>query len=644
MIDLQQNLESLPKLELNYKALGLAKLAQNGYLIPQTIVLESSDLDQIWQTKSLDLSFFIQIFGKSKLAVRSNMSTEDAQNSSMAGQFLTILDIEIQDLADSVLQVIQSGFEKGLKMAQIGVIVQEYITADISGVCFTTDPQNYFRVLFEYHSGAGEALVSGKITPNQKSFSSFEIKQGVLKKYDFPLSLSQTQAFLNLEKIIGCPQDIEWVLSQNQLYFLQSRTITSWDENQLESYQYLKEKLKLKSNFYYYQNDLSDLFKSATEANLNLIQGLYSAEGPIAQAYRKYGIFYQSEPFWEVFGNQIWIDRDLEKQTLFPTNGNGMQKILNFGLKINNILALNSFKIVKFEILLQKLVAELSVKSEEKIIFKKMMESFYKSYTLVFEINLCTSVVQSRLESFLRSLKLDLSQVLELDFGFEFWEKLDNLNFILNAKNMLGNTIDLTDLSEFSTTLVKPKQKEISKLPNWWQKLPQWQQITLKPRIQELQFWFKLREMGRWLAIQKLSPVKKTLADDLKKVVAVEAGNYAKLVFAEIITDQEFKIESEIKQVSAGIAEGVLIQDLSQINSKTKTILYTEQLSPDLAVHLPHISGIISRRGGYLSHLSILAREAKIPVLVGVDLATSGLKIGDQVRIKRGEVEKIAFR
>ena len=82
------------------------------------------------------------------------------------------------------------------------------------------------------------------------------------------------------------------------------------------------------------------MFKSSTEANLQLIQGLYSVGGPISQTYRKYGIFYQPESFWEVFGNQIWVDLDLEKQTLLPVKGSGLQKVLNFGLKINNILAL----------------------------------------------------------------------------------------------------------------------------------------------------------------------------------------------------------------------------------------------------------------------------------------------------------------
>ena len=39
-------------------------------------------------------------------------------------------------------------------------------------------------------------------------------------------------------------------------------------------------------------------------------------------------------------------------------------------------------------------------------------------------------------------------------------------------------------------------------------------------------------------------------------------------------------------------------------------ILFTEYLSPDLYQYFSQIDGIISKNGGLLSHLSILARES----------------------------------
>ena len=108
-------------------------------------------------------------------------------------------------------------------------------------------------------------------------------------------------------------------------------------------------------------------------------------------------------------------------------------------------------------------------------------------------------------------------------------------------------------------------------------------------------------------------------------------------------TDREIQSKNEIKQVSSGNTEGVLVQDLKLIKPNSKIILFTEQLSPDLAVYLPNLAGFISRRSGYLSHLSILAREAKVPVLVGVTLSKTGLQIGDFIQIQDGnfKIEKL---
>lgn len=42
----------------------------------------------------------------------------------------------------------------------------------------------------------------------------------------------------------------------------------------------------------------------------------------------------------------------------------------------------------------------------------------------------------------------------------------------------------------------------------------------------------------------------------------------------------------------------------------------TDALTPELYEHFATIDGIISRSGGYLSHLSILARESGLPIVV----------------------------
>ena len=77
-----------------------------------------------------------------------------------------------------------------------------------------------------------------------------------------------------------------------------------------------------------------------------------------------------------------------------------------------------------------------------------------------------------------------------------------------------------------------------------------------------------------------------------------------------------------ISAISPGIAEGVLITiDQVDLNIPNK-ILYIDSLTPDLVPLFPKLSGIVSRHGGLLSHLAIMARETNLPVVVTNDSIT----------------------
>lgn len=48
---------------------------------------------------------------------------------------------------------------------------------------------------------------------------------------------------------------------------------------------------------------------------------------------------------------------------------------------------------------------------------------------------------------------------------------------------------------------------------------------------------------------------------------------------------------------------------------KKSNLLYVENLSPDIALHIESIAGILSNNGGILSHMAIIAREQGMPVM-----------------------------
>ncbi len=178
------------------------------------------------------------------MAVRSSSTAEDQVKLSFAGQYETILGVSsFEGLLTAVKKCWASLWSErayeycrknnidhaSLKMA---VIVQQQVAADFAGVAFTVDPATGQpdRVVIEYVEGLGDRLVSGHACPRrvivskhgeQVSETSAEgrsIDPGILKKI--------SRQTIRIEKKLGSPQDIEWVVAGKKIFFLQTRPIT----------------------------------------------------------------------------------------------------------------------------------------------------------------------------------------------------------------------------------------------------------------------------------------------------------------------------------------------------------------------------------------------------------------------------------
>jgi pyruvate,water dikinase len=68
-------------------------------------------------------------------------------------------------------------------------------------------------------------------------------------------------------------------------------------------------------------------------------------------------------------------------------------------------------------------------------------------------------------------------------------------------------------------------------------------------------------------------------------------------------------------------------------NPPEGSVLVTTTLSPGLGPLLPRLRGIVSETGSVLSHLAILAREARVPTVVGYAGATGDLREGAIVHV-----------
>jgi len=201
------------------------------------------------------------------VSVRSSAIFEDSGESSWAGQLETYLNIHKKDVLENVRNcwgslfsdrvVVYYSNQKDKKNLEMAVVIQEMLNPEVSGVCFTVNPisKNSNELLIEAGFGLGESIVSGEITPDlyivnktdltiekveinsqEKMLTFADGKTTEVKVSEERVSkqkLTGRKIFelakkaIEIENHYSEPQDIEWALQSDELYFLQSRPITT---------------------------------------------------------------------------------------------------------------------------------------------------------------------------------------------------------------------------------------------------------------------------------------------------------------------------------------------------------------------------------------------------------------------------------
>lgn len=175
-------------------------------------------------------------------AVRSSGTKEDLDNFSFAGQYETFLNVSIDEIPLRIIDCYKSMFSEtilsyllnndiSLDNLAMTVVIQEMVASEISGICFTLNPitGKDTEMLIEVGKGLGENIVSGKITPEQYYYDWYNNtytydKTNKLLTKKILSEISKT--FLDIKLHFGYPCDIEFAISKDKLYILQSRQIT----------------------------------------------------------------------------------------------------------------------------------------------------------------------------------------------------------------------------------------------------------------------------------------------------------------------------------------------------------------------------------------------------------------------------------
>jgi len=206
--------------------------------------------------------------------------------------------------------------------------------------------------------------------------------------------------------------------------------------------------------------------------------------------------------------------------------------------------------------------------------------SIYVGYS--FERNKIKKIVNKHYDLFSK-VRNDISNILILE------------DFLKNQK---------ADLSELSA-------EEITKfLKN--NKLPK--ESELKERRNE------------YLLFMKNLKLIKIPKKDIKKTISL------------YIKEKEIKNITQVKGMTAfkknvrGYVKLILKKEkLSSI--KKGDILVTISTNPDYVPYLSKVKGIVTDRGGIVSHAAIVSREMKIPCIVGTKIGTKVFKDGDLVEV-----------
>jgi pyruvate,water dikinase len=177
--------------------------------------------------------------GAYRVVVRSSSTGEDGGESSMAGVFESVLDVgdEARFLAavDAVVGSAAAAREAGLVDAAMAVLVQPMIDAQWGGVLFGADPVSgrRDRFLIAAVDGGPDALVSGRVDGWTAVLDRRGRVRDVRSGHDAARpprrDLRRLAALVRqVARTYGGPQDIEWaVTADGHLHLLQARPITT---------------------------------------------------------------------------------------------------------------------------------------------------------------------------------------------------------------------------------------------------------------------------------------------------------------------------------------------------------------------------------------------------------------------------------
>lgn len=232
--------------EIGGKAYSIARLSEYNINVPKGVVLPKQIWNYYEETKGKEFlrnitENVLNYIKAKKYVVRSSAIGEDSSDFSWAGCFESILDVEDSQLENAIIECGKSLNGERVqayrklhnninKIEYIGILIQEYIDAEWSGVCFSSNPVtgNKYECVIEYQKGKSGSVVGGYGEPTTIIIDNKNNKT-VNQKTDMPINFINQifKKVIEIYNIWKVPVDVEWVIKKEKIYITQVRPITT---------------------------------------------------------------------------------------------------------------------------------------------------------------------------------------------------------------------------------------------------------------------------------------------------------------------------------------------------------------------------------------------------------------------------------
>jgi pyruvate,water dikinase len=594
-----------------------------------------------------------------RCVVRSSAPGEDSRKASFAGLHASFVNVAGLDSVLDHIKLVWASLwsdaallyrrELGLdvRKSSMGVLVQDMVAGEKSGVVFGQNPQKDSQAVIEAVYGLNQGLVDGTVEPDRwvldretgtildyRAAAKGEVMlpgpEGVRlaalapeKTQTPPLSASEVARVHELarrsEALFGTPQDMEWTFAGDQLVALQSRPITTSGQGKKGDQRpwYLSLRRSF-GNLRALRQKVDGHLIPAMQVEAAKLSALSLAQ--LSDTRLEEEILLRSHIYqhWEKVYRDDFIPL-AHGIRLFGIVYNDAVKPTD-PFEFLNLLGASGMLSVKRNRLLLDMAAQVREQPEllEELrtgrITNQELQRAWESFILEFGDLLCgTSTCTQEPEALVNLIREMAASPLQGErFAPSNAASLQEHFLSLFAGPKRAEMAEYLDLARASYRLRDDDNLHLGKIKGQFLKaIEEYQRRkgecqTLPPEVRALvaELEEKPREGRKEVAWQGFSPPK------ARQLVGQPA--------------------------SPGLAQGparVVLEASELFHFSAGDILVCDAVDPSMTFVAPLAAGIVERRGGMLIHGSIIAREYGIPCVTGVPQATTLIHPGDPVTV-----------